>query len=284
MPSRGNRPRTAILGAGRVGTALTRALRAAGYPAVVVPQSPAGWARAKALHLPTLHWFPVDAEVMFLCVPDGKIRSLCDVLVAEGRVFRGRIMAHCAGALGLDALVPAQRHGAHAGSLHPLTSVPSAQTSLEGVYAAIDGDAKAVRVLSAMARDMGMRPFSLRRGERIAYHAAAALASNGLVALAYAAQRILTRAGLSPRRGLAALLPLMDSAVQALREEGLPGALTGPLTRYDDGVVAAHLAALKRDSDTLDVYRTLMRLGVDIAVKFKGADKKALARLRRTMT
>ncbi len=271
----------AIVGAGRLGTALTRALRSAGYPAVIVPQSRAGWQRARNLRLPTLEWIPVDAELMFLCVPDAKIREVCDTLVRDGRVFPGRVYAHCAGAVGLSALSSAARFGAHLGSLHPMTSVPSAKAALAGAWACVDGDSRARRALTQVAKDLGMHPFRLRRGQRPAYHAAAALASNGLVALAHCAASILVRAGLPRTTALHALFPLMGSAMTALKDQGLPGALTGPVARHDVAIVEAHLRSLRGEPEVREVYRSLTASAARIAEGMRGADRAALRKIRK---
>ncbi len=283
MPSKGNKPRIAILGAGRLGTVLTRSLREAAYPAVLVPQSPSGWSRANRMGLPTLRWIPMDGEIFFLCVPDARIRPLCELLVSEGRVFPKRLYVHCAGALGLEALQSAKRCGAHVGSLHPLVSVASPSGSLAGAYAAVDGDAGARKELAQIAHDLAMHPFTIAPRHRAAYHAAAALASNGLVALARAAQRLLVRTGLSEPQALHALIPLMLSAVRALGEEGLPRALTGPVTRNDEAVISSHLAALRSEPEVDAVYRALTIVAVEIASGREGVDRAAMKRMRRLL-
>jgi predicted short-subunit dehydrogenase-like oxidoreductase (DUF2520 family) len=280
LPSKGNNPRIAVLGAGRLGTVLTRSLREAAYPAVLIPQSAPGWSRARRLGLPTLRWIPQEGEIFFFCVPDSRIRSICDLLASEGRVFPGRLYVHCAGALTLDVLGSARRSGAHVGSLHPLVSVASAKGTLAGAFAAVEGDASARRTLSQIAHDLAMHPFVLSHGQRARYHAAAALASNGVIALARAAQRLLVHTGLSQGQAVHALVPLMASAVRALGEEGLPNALTGPISRSDVPIIQSHLSAIRSDPEVAAVYRSLSLIAVELASRRKGADRAAMRKLR----
>src|SRR5919206_443046 len=104
-------PACAVVGAGRLGTVLAAALRAAGPLRRGEP-------------------VPAAAEVVLLCVPDGQIAA------AARAVPPGPLLGHCSGATGLDAL-----GGREAFSLHPLMSVPhgSSPAVLRGAGAAIDG-------------------------------------------------------------------------------------------------------------------------------------------------
>src|SRR5690242_7357547 len=88
-------PPCAVVGAGRLGTALSVALGAAGPLRRGEP-------------------IPPGTEVVLLCVPDGEIAA------AAAAVPPGPLVGHCSGATGLEAL--GDREGF---SLHPLMSVPA---------------------------------------------------------------------------------------------------------------------------------------------------------------
>src|SRR3954451_6476265 len=107
-----------IVGAGRLGTALTAALIAAGYAV----RGPLGRDAD-----------PGDATVVLLCVPDGEIAAAA-AAVPAGRV--GLLFGHCSGATGLGVLAPHE-----AFSLHPLMTVPTGAppTVFAGAGCAIDG-------------------------------------------------------------------------------------------------------------------------------------------------
>ncbi|HCF59429.1 MAG TPA: DUF2520 domain-containing protein [Myxococcales bacterium] len=243
------RPEICIIGRGRLGGALALALRRAGFQtrAFGRPKNDREAARAAAAL--------AQAGVVLLCVPDGAIAETARSH-AE-RFHAGQVVAHCSGALDLSPLAPAR--AAHLGSLHPLCAVPSPRASLTGASAAVCGDTKASRALRRLARAAGMKPFDLPVEDRALYHAAAVLASNGLVGLAAQAADLLCRCGLEEHSALEALLPLMRSALCGLEANRLPGALTGPIARGDSEVVRAHLDALSSPADarTLVLYRAL---------------------------
>ena len=89
----------AIVGAGRLGTALAAALGAAGLDV----RGPLGRG-AEA----------TGEEVVLLCVPDGEIER------AAAAIVPGPLVGHCSGATGLAPLAPHE-----AFSLHPLMTVPA---------------------------------------------------------------------------------------------------------------------------------------------------------------
>ena len=75
-----------------------------------------------------------------------------------------------------------------------------------------------------------MRPMRVAPEDRAAYHAAASIASNFLVTLEAAAERLAATAGVDR----AALAPLVRAAVETWAELGAERALTGPIARGDE--------------------------------------------------
>ena len=76
--------------------------------------------------------------------------------------------------------------------------------------------------------------------DRVAYHAAAVVASNHLVALLGQVERIAAPLGVP----LEAFLDLAAGSLWNVRELGPADALTGPAARGDEATIDAHLAAL----------------------------------------
>jgi predicted short-subunit dehydrogenase-like oxidoreductase (DUF2520 family) len=202
-------PATAVIGAGRLGTVLAAAL-SAGPPL----------RRGEPL--------PPGAEVVLLCVPDGQIAT------AAAAVPPGPLVGHCSGATGLEVL--GEREGF---SLHPLMSTPAGSSPdvLHGAGAAVDGNSeRALAVAHALAAALGMRAAHVEPEDRVAYHAAGAMAANFLVALEACAERLAATAGVTR----AQLAPLVLATAHQWAELGPEAALTGPIVRGDEDVVARH--------------------------------------------
>jgi predicted short-subunit dehydrogenase-like oxidoreductase (DUF2520 family) len=115
-----------------------------------------------------------------------------------------------------------------------------------------------------------MVPFEIPEEHRAAYHAAAVMASNLLVALEESAATLLDRAGAGAEsRELLAPLVLRTAANWA--ERG-PDALTGPIARGDVETIERHLATLGESApELIPIYEALTERAREIA-----ADEEAV--------
>ena len=219
-----------VIGRGRVGGAVHRAASAAGFDVSLAGRA-------------DLPEHARGAAVALLCVPDAEIASACEAVVAASPGIR--FVGHTSGATGLDRLAAATDAGAGAFSLHPLQTVPDETAELVGSPAAIAGsDAEALGLARGLAEDLGMRPFEVTEESRAAYHAAAAIASNFLVALESSAVELLEAAGVAdPDEARELLAPLVLRSAANWAEQGAD-ALTGPIARGDEETVERHLAAI----------------------------------------
>ena len=223
--------RCAVVGAGRLGMALTGALRAAG----VDVDGPLGRGATGE-----------SADVVVLCVPDAEIAAAAGAVTPRA----GLLVGHCSGATGLDVLQP------HEGfSLHPLMTIPREGAVLAGAGCAVAGATpRALAVAEALAGALGMLPAHIDDADRAAYHAAASIASNFLVTLEAAAERLAAGAG-APRE---LLVPLVRATVENWAAHGPERALTGPIARGDEQTVARQREAVaERAPDLLDLFDAL---------------------------
>jgi predicted short-subunit dehydrogenase-like oxidoreductase (DUF2520 family) len=224
--------RVAIVGPGRLGTLLARGLAAAGIEVT----GPMGRGAA-----------PTGVDAVLLCVPDSQIAA------AAALVGLGVMVGHCSGATSLAALAPHE-----AFSLHPLMTVTENEdpVRLRGAGAAIAGSTpRALATAEALARALGLRPVQIAERDRAAYHAAASIASNFLVTLEAAAERLLSSAGAD--REL--LVGLVRATVDNWAQLGPSGALTGPVARGDEATVARQRAAVaERAPDLLALFDELV--------------------------
>lgn len=220
--------RLAIIGRGRLGTALAAALQTAGLQ----------------LTGPLGRGADPDADIVLLCVPDA------DIGAAAAAISPGPLVGHCSGATGLEPL-----GGHEAFSLHPLMTVTADGASFTGAGAAVAGSsARALAIARRLASALGMHPVAIADEDRVAYHAAASIASNLLVTLEAAAERLAASAGV--QREL--LVPLVRRTVENWAELGPRRALTGPIARGDEATVAAQRAAVAdRTPELLAVFDAL---------------------------
>lgn len=173
-----------------------------------------------------------DVDLVLIATPDAAVAAVA----AEVEPATTAAVAHLAGSLGLDAVAPHPRRAA----LHPLVALPDAVVGarrlVAGCWFAVAGDPMVREVVA----DLGGRAFEVADRDRAAYHAAAVVASNHLVALLGQAERIGAQAGVP----LAAFLDLVRATVDNVEELGPAAALTGPAARGDEATIRRHLDAI----------------------------------------
>jgi len=242
-------PAIVVVGPGRLGGSLARAAAQAGLDVALAGRDDA-LANTR------------QAEAALLCVPDRAIAQACEGL--RDSIPPLRLIGHTSGATDLGALASARKRGASTFSLHPLQTVPDDATDLSGAPCGIAGsDPGALRFAEALAERLGMRSFAVPEENRAAYHAAASIASNLLVALEASAAELADRAGIEDSREVLAPLVLRTAANWARRGQG---ALTGPIARGDEETVARHVAALRELwPELLPLYEALAQRAREVA-------------------
>jgi predicted short-subunit dehydrogenase-like oxidoreductase (DUF2520 family) len=263
----------AIVGSGRVGRALGRRLRESGWKILVVAsRSEASAKRAvrfigagrPAAGIPSTL---ATAETILLTVPDDAIASVAGELAqAAGEDLRGKIVLHTSGAKGTCALDALRMAGAAVGSMHPLQTFNGvAVPPLVGRLFAIEGDEAAVRIARRMVRALGGVPVGIPPTKKALYHAAGAFAAGLCLALEEAGVQILMETGLKRREAQRALLSLTRQVLEHYEKLGPQRAWTGPLSRGDFGVVAAHEQALRElRPEFLEAYQAVSKLAARV--------------------
>jgi predicted short-subunit dehydrogenase-like oxidoreductase (DUF2520 family) len=226
-----------------------------------------------------------QSQVVIISVRDARIPEVAKQLADEKRLRPEQVVLHTSGNhQAAEVLAPAKKHVKGVGTLHPLiavTDAPGTLENLDGAFFGIEGDEAATRVARRLVKKMGCSPLLLKGDSMSLYHAAAVMASNYVVALADIARSLLGVAGVRDEDALAALVPLLTSAVRNVAEVGLPAALTGPAVRGDVVSIERHVAALESKApETLDLYRRLGREVLRIARKrVPDLDPKAVERM-----
>jgi predicted short-subunit dehydrogenase-like oxidoreductase (DUF2520 family) len=229
-------PRAAVLvyGAGKLGRALARALRAHGVKTKL---------HAARKGLPRA----IDADIVVLAVRDGDLQRLAKTIADAHLLPRRAVVVHVAGALDARPLAPLRAVCAGVAQMHPMISFASMRVTpaLTRGHMHVQGDRAAVARARWIAHMLGMTARAIPGLDTIAYHAAAGLVANGGAALAAVGAALLERAGV--RGGLAPKMlgPLLRSVADNVEALGFPDALTGPVRRGDAAGVAKHLATLR---------------------------------------
>ncbi|HEX8130391.1 MAG TPA: DUF2520 domain-containing protein [Pyrinomonadaceae bacterium] len=294
-PGSSELPRVAVIGAGRLGSALALALNGRGYRVVALVARRVAHARRAARFLSPrplalaatqLDSLPDTVDLFIITTPDDQITQvaarLAAVSAARGaqpaRRRRQRIALHASGALPSNALAPLGAHGFSLGSLHPLVSISDpagGARNLQGAFYCLEGEARALTAARKIVRALGGQSFSVAARDKSLYHAAAVIASGHTVALFSLAAELLVRCGLGEARARRVLLPLLASTLDNLKSRAPEEALTGTFARADLFTVRKHLAALQGAAGVRDataVYALLGERSLQLAARRRKFD------------
>ena len=259
----------AIIGGGRVGRALGRRLREQGWKiGAVTARSEASARRATRFigagkAYGSLSRNVLISRVILIATPDDAVAgAAADLARIAAEELHGKIVLHTSGALDSRVLHPVKVHGAVTASMHPLQTFSGVGVPpFDGRVFTIEGDPAAVRVARQMARALGGVPVQIAGDKKALYHAAASMAAGHALALEEAATRMLMSMGMNRREAVRALLPLTRQVLENFERLGPHSAWTGPLSRHDYGIVAAHLGAMQdMPEEFMGAYEALNRL------------------------
>ena len=274
-----NKGKVAIIGAGRVGTALAVLLRRQGYPIAAVASRTLASAQrcAELTECELLTTSPSEAakaaEIIFITVPDGEIRAVCEAIARGGGFKKGDLVIHTSGALDSDELSSAKERAALILSMHPVQSFSEPESAIEnlpGSYFGLEGEEEAVERGKVIVKDLDGKAVMISREAKALYHAAACVVSNYLVGLLDLSLTIYEKAGIAREKAIEVLLPLAKGTIANVESLGVPSALTGPIERGEVEIIRRQMASINdRAPELLGVFRDLVRYTLGVA-KEKG--------------
>lgn len=277
MPLKSMVKKVAIIGAGKVGTAVGYLLSRRGYRIVGVASRRVTSSK-KAISFIGQGAASNDpgqiagqAEIIFITTSDEAIESVCKKVASSGSLVKGTYIFHTCGALPSSILSPAKKAGLYTGSIHPLQSladVKEAVKRLPGSYFCIEGNKRALKVAKKIVSDLKGRCLTVQVNRKPLYHAGAAVVSNFLVSTINFGLELNEAAGISRKRALKALMPLIHGTIGNIETIGIPSALTGPIARGDAEIVTRHLKSISKEKkEFLNLYSELGKHTVKIAQK-----------------
>ena len=268
--------RVAIVGMGKVGTAVGFLLRSAGYGIeAIADRSSAALNKGITYTGGRPYINPAEAaqhaDCIIITTGDDAIAAVCEEIAEGGAIARGAKVVHMSGAGGLDLLDSAKRAGAYVASIHPIQAfadVSGAIRNIPGSTFGITADECIREWAVQMVRDLGGTPFFVPEADKPLYHAAACIASNYLVTLVHIVEQIYLALGLDREEAIRSVWPLIKGTISNIEAKGTVQSLTGPIARGDSGTIGRHVAAFREKLPALSsVYRELGMLTADIGIE-----------------
>lgn len=266
----------ALVGAGRVGTAVATLLQRAGHEAVAVASRTVESAeRARELLGAEVVEFETlpRVDVVLLGASDGAIEAMAERIAP--RLRDRAVVIHFAGAFGIEPLKAVTKAGGRAAALHPVQTCPDVTTAIKRLPGSAwgvttDGISDWARMV--IRRDLGGRPWVVPGELRAVWHAGAVVTANGIAALLAGAEGMLRAIGIdAPEKALGPLA--LGAALNAYEGGGAAGTLTGPVVRGEEETIRRHMDALAAiDPRLLVAYKDALRVIVDAAERARRID------------
>lgn len=267
--------RVAIVGPGRLGQAMGRALREAGIPIQFVAARRIekarravrfiGGGKATTLDCSRL----AEAEVILIATTDSAIESVARRVALGQEDWRKHIVLHTCGSLPASLLEPFKERGAAIGSLHPYQTVATPRAgacSLVGCYWAVEGDPRAKELARRWVKKLQGTAFDIAAKAKPLYHLSAFLVCPTVVALLEHSDRLLRQAGVPGKVVRPMLTQFVWETARNFSVLGGRKALTGPAVRGDWETLEKHVAQLRRFApEVVPAYRELLGLMLRLA-------------------
>jgi len=272
-----------IIGAGNWGSSLAEAVLKSETPLLEVVVRRAGDRRRKfgESSVVLLKDAALDADLLWLCVPDREIAPVAERLSALRPDLRGQTVVHSSGAMTAKVLDSAKRAGAAVGAIAPVCSFPTRDpVCLSGVNFVVEAASERSRkTLSALVEKLGGAPLRVDSAKKALYHAAATMAAPLLVSAAHAAVQTARLSGLGTAEAEAVVRALAFGSLRNYFEKGSEKSFSGAFARGDTETVELHLRALLPHPNLREVYLELARHAVSsLAVKNRAELERLLSR------
>lgn len=277
--------RVAVIGPGRVGTALALALPRPAYRVTAVAGRGQAALSAFITRLPDAAMTPLaevaaNVDLVLVCVPDDALAQVVRAVAKADGVRASSRWVHTSGGYGTEPLRPARLAGAAVAACHPAMTFPDPDRGLQrlpGASWAVTADSERDLAWARMlVADLGGKPVIVPGHARALYQAGLAMGSNATVAVVALARDLLLGAGIrDPDEFLG---PLATASAAGAAERGAL-ALTGPVRRGDAGMVTRHLHELRAVMpEAVEAYVALSRLALRYARR-AGLDDEAADRM-----
>lgn len=284
-------PPVTLIGTGALGTACLRAFDRYRIPvkSIYNRTAPPAPETLFSAGMPFTGAFPETVDrlggLIFITVADEAIEPVAGRLAGLEGDWDGRHVVHCSGTLSSAVFDPLARKGAGTASFHPLQTfnARSGPEDFNGIRFSTEGNPATVKLLERMAATLEASLYPATPESKPYIHLAAVLSANYLFGLMEAARKAGEEGSLPGEPLMEALQPLVEQTARNIGEEGLEGALSGPIARGDAGTVRRHLELLSDNPELQDLYRRLGREVLGIVRRTGKGDDPRHAELERLL-
>lgn len=279
--------RVALIGAGKVGTAVATLLQRQGHSIVGVSSRTAASAKraSERLSAPLFKDSLPDADVVLLGVPDANIAEVTEALTTYSVL--PPLVVHFAGAHGIGPLLPVIRLGAAGCALHPVQTCPDVDTAI----LRLPGSAWGLTCTEGIGEwaqrliyeDLKGFPVEVAEEHRAIWHAAATVTSSGIAAMMGSGEALLGSIGVE--NPISVLKSLATATLaNAWEKNASDPVMTGPIARGDLQTLKHHAKAIRQHTpELIEHYRLIASVIASSARQAGHIDEDIEARLKKVL-
>ncbi|GAA0179836.1 Rossmann-like and DUF2520 domain-containing protein [Clostridium sediminicola] len=193
-----------------------------------------------------------DCDTIFITTPDDKINEVWQNI--KNYTIKGKIICHTSGSFSSKIFSQINLSGAFGYSIHPIFPFSDKFTShskLNNAYFSIEGHKKHIDFLRKFFMDLGNKVISIDSNKKPLYHLANVTVSNLVLSLFDIGCDYLKLCDVPRKDAKDALLPLICSNIQNIKENDFMDALTGPIERGDVNTIQKHINVLNENNKEL---------------------------------
>lgn len=209
-----------------------------------------------------------NSDIIMITTPDSVIANIISY-ISDNRInLNGKTLCHCSGSLTSDILRSKNISTLQVCSVHPLYPINNRATSYKTIanaYFTMEGDTEATKLFKNIFEKLKLNYTIIKKEQKAAYHTAATMSSNLMTALYSQAYTLLKSSGFKDKDIPLILSPLMIRNIHNIEENGIEGALTGPVERNDTATIRKHLSCL--NGNTCETYKKLSMELIKLANK-----------------
>lgn len=186
------------------------------------------------------------SDTLFITTPDGQIGEVWERM--KEMSVDGRMICHFSGSLSSDVFTGIDKKQAYGASIHPLLAFRDKYSSYEQLHNSfftLEGDETALRGMESLLQELGNPYRIIERKAKAAYHCAASILSNDVLALLEMGYGLLQECGFTEKEARESTASLIRGNVENVLKNGTLSSMTGPIVRGDVSTVEKHLQVLK---------------------------------------
>jgi predicted short-subunit dehydrogenase-like oxidoreductase (DUF2520 family) len=281
----------AIVGAGKVGSVLGKALAASGEKIVAVVSRSNRSASQTGKYLrcrntsTSLAVIPPRTDLVMVMTPHRAVEEVVHKLSTIAHLrFKRLAVCHASGILNAEVLAPLAKKGATVFSFHPLQTFPRDFTpeeilpTVRGIFYGVDGSKKGIAAAKRLAKKLDGKILLVKPEMRAFYHAACVVASNHLTTMLWILEQMFAALKTNERKFFPVFEPIMNAALRNAARTSPAKSLSGPIARGGVETVSHHFESLQRFAPNLVPYFGSMSAETTRLAEFKGSIDQEQAR------